>query len=123
MDLSAFGMFVRPTGKGRATRYSASGNETIGIVIKDGTRSVDTSIICALTIRECTVWRREYARQIKEGALEKVAAQDYLDLLEADKKAALKAQKDAAKASADAAKSNYSELPNSSPLKSKKDPK
>lgn len=112
MDLSAFGMFVRPTGKGRATRYSASGNETIGIVIKDGTRSVDTTIICALTARECTVWRREYARQIKEGALEKVSAEDYQALLAAEKKAVAKA-----------AKSNHSESPNSSPLKSKKDPK
>lgn len=78
MDLSAFAMFVRPTGKGVASRYGR-GNETIGARRdpRTGEMTIDTSVVVALGHDEWARGQRGYRRQIDEGALEEVDAAAY----------------------------------------------
>lgn len=64
-DKSPFGRFLRATGKGHATRYGRP-HERIA-----------TGAIVALPEAEAMRFRREYNRQVREGALEDVKAEDF----------------------------------------------
>ena len=108
MDLqtakSLFGAFYSATGKGRATRYGA-GSYTFGEVRQhDGTRTIDTEIVYALTKAEAFKFRKEYGRVVRDGALNERSLADYMAYLADDKKkaqAAAKAAKAKAKKAAD----------------------
>lgn len=77
-DLAPFGRFVRATGNGVATRYG-SPSEQIGLRRNDqGELRVDTELVVALTVHEAEKYRREYDRQVREGALEDVDGAAYL---------------------------------------------
>lgn len=77
-DLALFGRFVRATGHGVATRYG-SPSEQLGLRRDDaGKQYVDTELVVALTVPEAEKYRREYDRQVREGALEDVDGAAYL---------------------------------------------
>ena len=89
MDLKPFARFLRPTGKGLATRYGTSPPLYIGARRdpETGELTIDTTVIVALTHDEAGRYRREYNRAIAEGALEEVKAAAYLAHVGGDKKA------------------------------------
>lgn len=91
-----FALFVRPTGHGIATRYGVG---VIGAVFdpKGRMSGVDTSVVTALTHEEAEKYRREYARQVREGALEQVNFEAYLEFLSESEQKAKAAEALAAK--------------------------
>jgi len=97
-----FGLFLRPTGKGLATRYAATsaGFTTIGAAgtKDDGRTRVDTAIVVAIPIAEAHRFRREYKRQVREGAVKDVGVEGYRAFIKASHAAEKKAQKAAADA-------------------------
>lgn len=102
MDLSAFKLFLRPTGKFLASRYGAGGSQLISPREIEGRRVSNPDIIVAIPTDEAKRYHREYRRQIREGALESVTAKDFAAYLEAHKKRKADAAKERAKAEAEA---------------------
>lgn len=111
MDLSAFSLFLQPTGKYLASRYGARGAQLISPVVVDGRRVSNPEIVIAVPREEERRYRREYQRQVREGALIDVGPEGYTAYIEAHQKAKAdaakakaEAERAAAKAEADAAK-------------------
>jgi hypothetical protein len=80
IDTSNFGRYLSPTGNGYATRFGA-GWEIIGAIRDPKTgriARVDTSMVVALTHDETRTFRREYDRQLRDGALIERTLEDYL---------------------------------------------
>lgn len=81
MDLTAFGAFYRPTGKGQVTRYGCppGPRSIIGAVFNaaGGLDSIDARFVMALSQDEALRYSREYARAVREGALVKATPAEY----------------------------------------------
>lgn len=81
-----FGLFVSPTGKGKAIRYGS--NRQLGRYrAEDGSYRVDTTMVFAIPCTELIMCGQGYERQIKEGALKRCTAADYAVYLEREEQA------------------------------------
>lgn len=78
IDVSHFALFVRPTGKGKATRYGDKYPMGYKGRDEDGKLIIDTDTPVAIPHAEFARCRRGYLRQIAEGALERLKAQDFI---------------------------------------------
>lgn len=96
-----FGAYYRPTGKGRATRYGTGG--IIGAVFDRRGRlsGIDPDVVVAIPIEQANLYRREYARMVREGALEPVTEKEYAAYMRAAAKREEAARKAAEKARAE----------------------
>ena len=81
LDLSAFGAFYRPTGKGVVTRYGCPPGDRsiIGAVFKaNGSFDhVDPAFVMALSHDEAIRYACEYKRAVRSGALVEATATEY----------------------------------------------
>lgn len=94
-DLSMFGLFVSPTGKGKATRYGSPLQMGAKRDPKTGEVTIKTKMVVAIPHTELLKCGRGYRRQIAEGALKERTAEDFLAYARGEEKAAAAARKDA----------------------------
>ena len=92
IDLKHFARFVKATGKGAATRYGRP------------SEPIRPDVVVALSHEEAARYRREYKRQIAEGAIEDVDGEAYVAFVKKQREEAQAEQKarEEAKAKAEA---------------------
>lgn len=103
-DLSIFGLFVSPTGKGKAVRYGSPRQLGARRDPETGEVTIKTEMVVGIPHDELVKCRRGYERQIREGALKRRTAEDFVAYLDADDKASKAAQRKAKTAATKAAK-------------------